>query len=202
MPKKKRKSKKEKEEEKDLDSLFKEIIESKRKELGENDLEEETEKTNLDLKDLDFQQFMEQTGQESSPVLERMALSGPRPLFVRGISQGQIDDNNGNGNNDHFKYIPGTGNPDEPKYIASQEGIRGTGERIEIDTAGRNQDVTPQFNQESLIEKAIESRGFSSQNFERTERVERFDAENAGRRDPFEKQDQKYEKYNPKLPKR
>ena len=58
----------------------------------------------------------------------------------------------------------------------------------------------PEVNQESFSERFSESRNFQSQTekYERTERMERFEAEKAGRRNPLELDDRRYK---PKLPK-
>jgi len=204
MPKKSLSKKTGKQNNKELGSLFKKFAlknqqkESKEQET-EEDIEEEIEIPNLNLNARDFTPM--NLSEEGSPALERMALSAPRPIFVGGIPQGPATDADEGESKNGFKYMPGAANANEPKYIPTSETAGTPAERVNMETLGRRQEFFPQANQEAFFERASESRGFSSQNAEKFERTERFDIEKAGRSNPFERQEAKYEKYKPKMPK-
>ena len=175
----------------------------KLEELEEELDEEEQENSKLNLQNLEFHQFMnalEET-EPGSPALERRAMAAPRPIFVGGMPQGPISDNGEEGSKDGFKYVPGAVDANEPKYIPTAESWGTPAERINMEILGRRQEFFPQANQEAFFERASETRGFSSQNVETAGRVERFDIERESRRNPFEREEAKYEKYKPKLPK-
>ena len=168
----------------------------------ESELEEDAEAlddSNLNLQDLEFHQFMNLTQDSTktgAPVLERIAGSIPRPIFVGGIPRetgANIDKENGNG----FKYVPGAEESQETKYF-SETGVN-VPERFDLTNAGRTNSFREEISQERFF-RPSEPR-IESQNIERFERPERFDAENAGRRNLFERPEAKYEKYRPKLPK-
>ena len=202
----KKKTRKEVGKDTELDLLFKDMLRQKREDREEDEASEEgagqeglEEAAGINIRTIDFTQIhIPETG--SSPSLERMAISAPRPIFVGGIPQGPIDTGEGNGGNDPFKYVPGNTNADEPKYIASQEGIRGTMTTVNERTLGRKREGFSMQAQEAFAERSTEQ-SFQSQNIEHTERVSRFESENAGRRDSFGREEEKYERYKPKLPK-
>ena len=166
-------------------------------ELEESGLEEDVE---LNLQDMGFHQFMQPSENARAPVLERIAGSQPRPIFVGGIPQGPST-NLTTEEKDDFKYLPGGNNSDEPKYLGSDSHISAESRHINIIDAGRRHDFMPEINQQAFFERASETKNFQSQNVERFERAERFDTERAERKDPLEREDVKYEKYKPKLPK-
>jgi hypothetical protein len=189
MPKKKKKSDKEKE---DVLEELAQILKKKNE-----DGEEEPELANMDFSQFVSQPLETETG---SPALERIAGFGTRPIFVGGIPQQSLTAGNGNGESDDFKYVPGTGEDNTPKYLGPQEGTGTPGERIDFSEIGRNQETFPQTDQRAMFERASESRNFSSQNVERFEAPKRLDVREAGRRDPFAREETKYEKYKLKLP--
>lgn len=199
MPKKGKKAEKTEEPELELAEALKE-----HEKTEESELEEDVDDVNLNLQALEFHQLMQlQEGTEAgAPVLERIAGSQPRPIFVGGIPQGPATANTGEESRDEFKYMPGAETGNEPKYLGPPEAVRGTAERVRFEDIGRRQEFFPQINQESFVEGASEIRGmgFQQQATERFERAERFDVERAGRRDVFERPEAKYEKYKPKLP--
>ena len=166
--------------------------------LEESGLEEDVE---LNLQDIGFNQFMQPSENVRSPVLERIAGSQPGPIFVGTIPQGPSSNNLGAEGKDDFKYLPGGNNSDEPKYLGSDSTISAETRPLNILDAGRRHDILPEVNQQAFFERASEQRGFESASVERFERAERFDTARAGRKDPFEREDVKYEKYKPKLPK-
>ncbi|MCX6749188.1 MAG: hypothetical protein NTW17_00380, partial [Candidatus Pacearchaeota archaeon] len=191
MPKKSLGKKTGKQNNKELGNLFKKFaLKHQQREPAEEETEEETEEEieipNLNLNARDFTPM--DLSEEGSPALERRALSSPRPIFVGGIPQGGANEGDNGESKDGFKYMPGTANANEPKYIPTSEATGTPAERVNMETLGRRQEFFPQANQEAFFERASESRGFSSQNAERFERTERFDIEKAGRSNPFERQ--------------
>jgi len=194
-----------------LKSLFKNIREIEKfepeetgKELEERDeeseLEEDVNDSNINLQNLEFHQFMElQEGQEGgAPVLERIAGSQPRPIFVGGIPRETGTASSNANSRDDFKYVPGTVENGETKYFA-EAGIQNASERLDFTRVGRTDSFREEISQERFFRQS-EPR-IESQTIERFERPERFDSERAGRRNPFERPEAKYEKYRPKLPK-
>jgi len=200
------------EKEKMLKELARELKSSAKKigpikdleEIGEEseEIKEENEKKiqSLNLRDFGFTQLEDLSEESSAPVLERRALAAPRPIFVGGIPQGTTADASEKGRNDEFKYVPGAANDNEPKYIGSDPTINPI-ERVNIRDAGRRPDFFSQTNQKALFDRVPEVREFQSQDLERIERVERFDIENAGRRNPFEEREAAFQRYKPKVPK-
>lgn len=156
---------------------------------------------NLDLQNLEFHQFMQlpEESERGAPVLERIAGSQPRPIFVGAIPRETGTTAGGADSKEEFKYVPGaeTGNQ-ETKYFA-EPGIENAPERIDLTRAGRTGSFREEISQERFFMQS-EPRT-ESQSQERFERPERFDAEKAGRRNQFERPEAKYEKYRPKLPK-
>ena len=183
----------------ELGSLFKNPETEEHEE--ESELEEEVDDSNLNLQALEFHQFMElQEGQTAgAPALERIAGSQPRPIFVGGIPRETGTTTSGGADSgDEFKYVPGTAGNGEPKYFA-EPGIRDAPERIDFMRAGRTTGFREEINQERFFMQSEPK--IESQSLERFERPQRFDIEKAGRKNPLERPEAKYEKYRPKLPK-
>ena len=76
-------------------------------------------------------------------------------------------------------------------------------QNIDLIRIGKTHDTISQANREASFQQAPELRQFGSESIapERTWSAERIDVERAGRRDPFERPEEKYEKYKPKFPK-
>ncbi len=184
----------------ELDLLFNNFKNSKASE--ESELEEDVGDSTLDFKNLEFHQFMElsKDSETRAPVLERIAGSVPRPIFVGGVPQRSTGTEN-NEVKDEFKYVPGAADALEPKYIPTAEVVGNPMERIDTETLGRRNEYIPRIDQGAFFDRVSMAPGFNqnSQTQERIERVGRFDTERAGRRDPFEKEGS--ERYKPKLPK-
>ena len=189
----------------ELGDLFKKSAEKSKtqkheghEESGESELEEDVSNDNLNLQTLEFHQFMEalEPIETGAPVLERMALSSPRPIFVGGIPQGTATTaGNEESRSDDFKYAPGTADANEPKYF-SEPGVRAAPERIDFARTGRTTGFREEINQERLF---IQSEpAINSQVMERFERPERFNIEREERKNTPETE---REKYRPKLPK-
>ena len=191
-----------KEEHSELDSLFKNSETEARED--ESELEDDVDDLNLNLQALEFHQFM-QLAQDSesggAPGLERIAGSAPRPIFVGGIPQGPSVGGNEE-SREEFKYVPGTANANEPKYF-SEPGANAP-ERLDL-TQERKTNITGFREESSQARFFMQSEPrIESQSQERFERPQRFDAETGagrGHRNPLERQDTRYEKYKPKLPK-
>ncbi len=190
MPKKK--SKESKEEFEELDKLF-----DKDDEVKKSELEEDVE---LNLEDLQFHQFMQSSEplEDKAPVLERIAGSQPGPVFVGGIPQTAINVPGEEEKTNDFKYVPGGGGNDEPKYIASDSRVSSELTPVDLMKVGRRPaEPVPQVNQETFSMHS-EPHLPTVSTPEREFRAERIDIEKAGRRDVFEGEDVKYK---PKLPK-
>ena len=188
-----------KKDDEDLDSLFKnfgkEEVNMKEHE-EESELEEDVEDSNLNLQPLEFHQFMQlqETAETGAPVLERIAGSAPRPIFIGGISRETGISSENNGSKEEL-YGSRVSEDTEPKY-SSEPGTEYVPERVDFTRVGRTDSFREEINQERFFRES-EPR-IESQNQERFERVERFDIEKAGRRNSFERPEEKYEKYRPK----
>ncbi|MGA2130073.1 MAG: hypothetical protein ABSG05_00450 [Candidatus Pacearchaeota archaeon] len=158
---------------------------------------EESDMTNLDLKNLEFNQFMKlpsEQDEKGSVALERMALSAPRPIFVGGIPQ-TTNAISGEENTEEGKYMPSTNQSGEATYTGSTH-VETDIENVDTSRLGRERreigttwDAAERFS-------AREDFGFNSGSLERTERMRRFDTSIAGTNK--DKEEIKYQKYNPK----
>jgi len=138
---------------------------------------------------------------DKAPVLERIAGSQPRPIFVGGIPQTPVGISEEE-KTDEFKYVPGGTGNDEPKYIASDSRISAEPTPVDLMKVGRRQaELFPQVDQEAFSMHSESHLNIESPATERTWGAEQIDIEKAGRRDPFEEDDTKYKNYKPKLPK-
>jgi len=164
---------------------------------GESELEEDVDDSNLNLQALEFHQFMRilEEPESGAPVLERIAGSQPGPIFVGGIPRGTETSGDAN-SGDKFRYVPGAAENQETKYFA--EPGTNVPELLDLTRVGRTKGFREEINQERFFMQSEPKIGPQSQ--ERFERPERFDVEKAGRRNPFERPEAKYEKYRPKLP--
>lgn len=161
--------------------------------------------TNLDQDNIRFNNFvhsmhsLENLKDVKAPILERIAGSQPIPVFFGGGSQKRIELNEEkSGEKDAFGYIAGKNTKNQPEYTEHQHIII-EAEKIDFTKIGREAEYTPKINQEKFFDETSEFRksGFESQSIERLERARRLNTENLGR----EKEEVKYEKYKPRLPK-
>ncbi|MEK6896948.1 MAG: hypothetical protein AABW93_00265 [Nanoarchaeota archaeon] len=189
----------------ELGDLFKKSAEKSKtqrhegnEESGESELEEDVDDQSLSLQSPEFHQFMHLSGEQESraPVLERIAGSAPRPVFVGSSRGSSATISNGNSSEDEFKYTSGTGNANEPKYF-SEPGITSP-EKIDFNQVGRERIVgfREEVNQERFFMQSEPKIEQSSP--ERFERPERFDFEREGRKNQLETE---HQKYRPRLPK-
>ena len=161
----------------------------------------------LNLGGLDFNQFVNITSvasQSSAPVLERITGGQERPIFVGTIPQGGASASEEKEDKGGFKYVPSQEQANEPKYIESDSRINVQPAHISFERAGRENPLTQnplQMNKEDLSERFSGQRNFESQAFEKKWQPDRFDTRQAGRRNPLEVDEKKYEKYKPDLPK-
>jgi len=200
MPKKKSKESEEEFDIKEFDELDKLFDKDA---LSEEDKADQEEDTELNFRDLEFSQFMQSSEplMDKAPVLERIAGSQPRPIFVGGIPQTPVGISGEEEKIDEFKYVPGGTGNDEPKYIASDSRISAEPTPIDLMKVGRRQtELIPQVDPETFSMHS-EPQQTVSPTFERAGRAERINTERAGRRDAFEENDAKFKNYKPKLPK-
>jgi len=210
MPKKKSK---ESEEEFDIEGLdeldklkFDKDFLSEEDKTGQDEEDEEDkskleEDLELNLEDLEFSQFMQSSepSEDRAPVLERIAGSQPRPVFVGGIPQTPFAVPEEEEKTDELKYVSGRTGNDEPKYIASDSRISLEPTPVDLMKVGRRQTgMIPQVDQEAFFMHSESHSQIESSTPEREFRAERIDTERAGRKDDFEENDAKYK---PKLPK-
>ena|SRR3990172_2505242 len=160
----------------------------------ESDLEESVE---LTPENLEFDNFMRTSSGFSAPVLERIAGSGPQPIFVGGISQGTAAFSGDEKEADPFKYVAGNAGNGEPKYIESEH-MTANAERVDFSRVGRNFEPMP--TREAAFMQSPEAK-FESLTQERRWDPERFDLERERKKDLREREETKYEKYKPDLPK-
>jgi hypothetical protein len=167
-------------------------LDSKRKDISE--LEEDVE-TNLG--NIEFHQFMQLSNspEGKAPVLERVAREAPRPIFGGGIRQGRVADAKDE-NSDDFKYLSSNAEKNEPKYVESSTNIYLESERLNLNEVGRKSETFSSANQETFFTQSSEAKS-TSQNPEKTWRIDRFEVEKAGRKNPLERDEMKYEKYKP-----
>jgi len=161
----------------------------------ESELEEDLE---IGFEDVDFTPSMPRVkgSGTTSTVLEKVALSAPRPIFVGTIPQGALS-NSENQNENDFKYIASTSEKKEPMYVDSTMTIYKEPERVNVDKLGRGRDTGfREASSETFLMQ--QDKRVSSQTQEKMWRTERFEAEKPDRRDEFEKREVKYERYRPK----
>ena len=105
MPKKKSKTEEKK------DKILEEVA-AKLKSIEdekESELEKDTEINLNSLREMEFSQFIpsSEPSEDRAPVLERIAGSQPRPIFVGGIPQTSFSMLNEEEKTDESKYVPG-----------------------------------------------------------------------------------------------
>lgn len=193
MPRQKKKEERTKTKEEELDLLFRNLLKSKaeeedRGEKSELEEEAETPDMNIDLENLEFHQFVNPSNQESKPVLERMALSAPRPVFIDENAR----DTKTREERNEVRYeegavaenTPSYGNLEDQRYETNAEPpvlqpsqFLERGQRIEF--------------QDPLAERRMPRWDSEPEKFE----AEAFHEE---RRLPFQTQEKKYKEFKPK----
>jgi len=170
--------------EEEIDKEIAESLKSSKEkiELDESELEEELTKD--EGEEFEFHESMRDLSSETkAPVLERIAGSAPKPIFVGTIPQGaQAGASSKNGGEDNgIKYVASNERKDEPKYVGSTEIYREP-ERVDFEKIGRErQGIPSNIRQEAFFKSSTEAMAESSQ-IERTRRIDRFEVENAGKR--------------------
>lgn len=160
------------------------------------DLEEDVE---LNLEDFKFHDFVRDSDESSAPVLERIAGRQAGPVFVGGISRSSQTIPGEEKELDPFKYVPSNNANGEPKYIESDSHITAQTERADFNKLGRNPEFWKDISQEAMFMQSSEAK-FESQFQERMRSAERFD-ERERKKNPNERDETKYDKYKPDLPK-
>jgi hypothetical protein len=162
---------------------------------GEGKSEEDSQ---LNLGNLEFQSFMQEKD-ISAPVLEKIAGRQPRPIFVGGIHSAPNLIAGEEKESDSFKYVAEKNAGDEPKYIDSDSHIRAIAETANLSTTGKT-GFREERNKEAIFIQSPEARVESSAQ-ERVWDVERMDFEREKRKSQHEREETKYDKYKPELPK-
>ena len=196
MPKKQRKPKENLNEKKKILDELAESLKSAKKSGQEPGLEDNIE---LNTENFEFSDFMS-ADSGSAPVLERMAGRQAGPVFVGGISRTPSAASGEEKSSDEFKYMPGNNANGEPKYIDSDSHISAATERVDFAKVGRNFEPWKDINQDAMFTQSAEARTDSSAQ-ERMWGAERFDVERERRKNPMEREEAKYDKYKPDLPK-
>lgn len=193
MPEKKKNTKKKETNKKTDKNVLKELAHSLKFSEEPEEKISEDEENELNLKNFDFIPSID-SEESSAPVLEKIAGSGPRPIFVGGIPQ-SMNQIQGEDKSDPFKYVSGQNSGDEPKYIDSDSHIRTEMERVDFNRIGR-EEFRPEIKQENMFMHSQEA-NLESQFQEKVWAAERFDVERERRKDRSERDD----KYKPDLPK-
>jgi hypothetical protein len=167
----------------------------KDEEKAESDLEKDVE---LNLDNFEFHDFMS-SDDSSAPALERIAGRQSGPVFVGGIPRSSQTITGEEKESDPFKYMPGGNANGEPKYIESDSHITAVTERVDFNRLGRNVEPWSNINQEAMFTQSSEARTESSSQ-ERRWNPGRFD-ERERKNHGDERDDAKYDKYKPDLPK-
>ncbi len=153
--------------------------------------------------DSSFLEILKNLKSDSSPVLERITRAPETPLF--GWASSESDDaNNKVRNNESFRYEGASSQQsnksDEKKYIDGGAHVTIQPQRIDSTQIRRRpNDFAREISLDSFSE--MQSRGLSSKEenkYEGYEMPPRADTEQAGRKNPFEREDKKYD---PRLPK-
>lgn len=176
-------------------SVLKELADSLKSPKQDEEKTVEDEGNELNLRDFEFHDFIKDSDDVSAPVLEKIAGSGPRPIFVGGIPQSPLQISGEENKSDSFKYVAGQNSGDEPKYIDSDSHIRTEIERVDFSRIGR-EEFRPEIKQENMFMHSQEA-NLESQFQEKVWAAERFDIEREKRRNHSERED----KYKPDLPK-
>ncbi|HUW43637.1 MAG TPA: hypothetical protein VMV95_01590 [Bacillota bacterium] len=191
-----------------LEELAEKLKENKTKKSSEekenegDDSEKSELEENVDLNALELDQFIQPMHFENikAPILERIAGSQPGPIFVGGISRAPQTISGEEEKSNEVKYVPGQEENNEPKYTESSSRISTEPERADFSKIGRE---TAQLNQPQetfFMHPGFQSQTDSSES-RRQWKAEQVDITRAGRENPLDRQETKYEKYKPKSPK-
>ena len=174
----------------EIANLLKESLKKSRRD--ESELEEEVARKsgrNVDLRPLDFHQILNPDDFDSgSPVLEKVASSGPRPVFV-GSSSPTTKENE---EEREVRYnTTGTGK-DDPKYFdSSSEYVHQENfDFVDVNGANRSSEIST-VSQEAMFGKVRDARLESQSPEPRVWNPDRFDANS----------ERKEQKYKFKVPK-
>jgi hypothetical protein len=154
----------------------------------ESGLEEEIEEDSH-IEDFQFREFIQPT--ESAPVLEKIA-GAPRIGFSlsgwESLSTPEATETGEEG--DPFKYsVGGGGEEGETKYVSTTTQLSTAPTHVDFEKVGRRPDTT----QEAAFTSSSEVRDASPPAQEKYEPARRMDVEKAGRRDPLETEERKYD---------
>lgn len=170
--------------------------EKEEEELESSAEAEKREISNIDLKNLEFQQFMQVSDEGGAPVLERIeGMQQQQPVFFGGIPQtSPTSFERKDDEDDSFKYISSSGGAEDIKYMESGSRISNSPERVDFGNVGRESGAFTNLREAGFTPSET---NVSSQTVERTFRTERFDVEKAGRENPVKIDESKYKIYKP-----
>lgn len=172
-------------------------------EEGEDEESELEEELKQGFDDFQFNNISwPSTSESDAPVLEKIADEQPSPVFVGTIPRrpaGISGEENEEGA--EFKYVPGSEQDGEARYITTPSGVNTQPERVDFSKIGRGSlNVSAPPRRVSAAESYAPK--VESPMPERAFKPERIDTERAGRNDldnPNERDDIKYEKYKSRL---
>jgi hypothetical protein len=166
-------------------------------EKKESELEEELEDESIpDV--IDTEQLSRFISGSGPPVLRKVAEAPQQAIRLeRGVADAPTTGTENNG--DDSAYLPKQA-ADEPKYIESDSHITHRTEWVDETQMGRRGEWERNRDQGSFFmqSESLMRNNNNSTNIEKYTAIERSDIDNLGRRDPFKREEKKY---NPKLPK-
>lgn len=137
------------------------------------------------------------------PVLENIAgEQAPNPRFFAPGAQGTFNPETGQSGGDSSSYISSIDQSNEPKYLSSTEQISSNIERVEAISKRDNafsQQPRSEVTQEAFFRQSSEA-GFGQSNWTRERTWETDKSWEMDKRDK-DREEVRYEKYDPKLPK-
>ncbi len=167
--------------------LEEEIEESELKEIVEEISDNDSVKI---IDDTQFQEFLQPSTSPVAPVLERIA-DEQAVGWIRTEGASQQENEKSRSDDDPFKYNVGeTKQEDEPKYT-SQSKIENIPKRIDMSTVGRNPNQI--IHHEAQFTTSSETSEIKSPIQEKYFAPEKFDRENVGKENIFDKKIKQYE---------
>ena len=141
-----------------------------------------------------------------APILERIALSAPKPIFVGKIPQTSSDFFDKDKEKENSSYVASNRaaysekNSEKIYELTSEKTNKMIPERIDISRVGRELLTAIPEEQKNIQFKNFEPK-IDSATTERAWTAERFDIEKAGRKNPLRGDEEKYKTYKPKISK-
>jgi len=191
---KKKKTKEEPEEDKDPEEDSDEDGEIKLDFSELEDVDDEIEKQEI-------MRTLQPIRRIAAPALDQIAEMPEIFSGETGFSENNLEERGTRNEDDRdpFKYLPQSeNNENETKYISSSAHITATPEQVDFENVGRQtRELQPQ-NQEAFFQRSKELNGTSATHVEKYTAAKSINEEEAGRKDPFEREKKDY---HPSLPK-